>query len=186
MYYVRIIHCFFLIPVLPIHVHVAPFYSILKYPYKCIFTIFTESMLPLSKVFLRCVFWFHFPPKYPTTSLVVRWLWKSYNQIKKSILSIIFPRTGMSCFHWLKHDTWLLLIFLCPIDENSYMASMADAWFHPVFWTSYVQQNAVLEKIKRLSGLLLIIYGNILGWVISQMALLRLAICEIAQPNIFP
>ena len=166
MYYVWIIHCFFLIPVWPIHVHVAPSCSILKYPY-CIFTIFKQ---PFSTVFLRCVFWFHFPPKYPTTSLVVRWLWKSYNQIKNSTLSIIFPRTGM----------------LCLIDENSYMASMAYAWFQPVFWTSHVQQNVVLEKIKHLLGFLLTIYGNILSWSVTQMALIRLAICEIAQLNIFP
>ena len=41
-----------------------------------------------------------------------------------------------------------ILIHPYPTDENSYLTSVTDAWFHSV-WSShllYIQQNVVLEK----------------------------------------
>ena len=80
-----------------------------------------------------------------------------YNKHRYIYIYIYIFFLGLKCFYWLKHDMWLPYIFPWLIDENSYLANMANA-FHSVLWSSllvYVKQNVILTKIKHLLGLLL-------------------------------
>ena len=46
---------------------------------------------------------------------------------------IHFPSDWNVVFYWLNMTRWQPYIFLCPTDENSYLAIMVNAWFHSVF-----------------------------------------------------
>ena len=81
-----------------------------------------------------------------------------------------------------------ILIHPYPTDENSYLTSVTDAWFHSI-WSShllYIQQNVVPEKKKILIRFVTDYLQKYVAIIISWMARFRLAIFDIDQPNIFP
>lgn len=95
----------------------------------------------------------------------IKWLYRKISSLNISDSLLFFPLDWNVVFSLVK--TWHVIalyicIFLCPSNENSYLASIAVAWFHSVYRSSpfvYDQQNMVLEEMKHLIlGLLWFFY----------------------------